>query len=89
MNLTKDNANRITRIDNGSLVEIPKGVFSKGDMLILFNNSDSFITLESKIEKTYQSATKWTRTMIEWPPRAIVNVIFVDDNLVVASVGIT
>lgn len=88
MNLTKDNANRITRIDNGSLVEIPTGVFSKGDMLILFNNSDAFITLESKIEKTYQSGTKWIKTMIEWPPRAIVNVIFVDDDLVVASVGI-
>jgi hypothetical protein len=87
--LTKENANKITRIDNGSLVEIPKGVFSKGDMLILFNNSDAFITLESRIEKTYTSGTKWTRTMIEWPPRAIINVIFVDDDLVVASVGIT
>jgi ABC-type metal ion transport system substrate-binding protein len=89
ISLTKDQANKITRIDNGDVVTIPAGVFAKGDMLILFNNSDGFITLESKIEKTYQSATKWTRTMIEWPPRAIVNVIFVDDDLVVASVGIT
>jgi len=89
ISLTKDQANKITRIDNGDVVTIPAGVFAKGDMLILFNNSDGFITLESKIEKTYQSATKWTRKMIEWPPRAIVNVIFVDDDLVVASVGIT
>lgn len=87
--LTKENANRITRIDNGNVVVIPKGVFSQGDMLILFNNSDGFITLESKIEKTYQSGTKWTRTLIEWPPRAVINVIFVDDDLAVASVGIT
>lgn len=89
MNLTKDNANRITRVDNGSVVVIPSGVFTQGDMLIMFNNSDAFITLESKIEKTYQSGTKWARTLIEWPPRSVVNVIFVDDDLVVASVGIT
>lgn len=89
MNLTKDNANRITRVDNGSVVVIPSGVFTQGDMLIMFNNSDAFITLESKIEKTYQSGTKWVKTIIEWPPRSVVNVIFVDDDLVVASVGIT
>ena len=46
------------------------------------------ISLESKIEKTYQSGTKWVKTIIEWPPRSVVNVIFVDDDLVVASVGI-
>ena len=87
--LTKENANKITRIDNGSLVEIPKGVFVKGDMLILFNNSDAVITLDSKIEKTYSSGSKWTNAVIQWPPRGIVNVIFVNDDLVVTSVGAT
>jgi hypothetical protein len=87
--LKKEQANRITRIDNGSVVIIPKNVFIEGDMLILFNNSDAFITLESKIEKTYQSGTKKTKLMIEWPPRTILNVIFVSDDIVVTSVGIT
>ena len=87
--LTKDNANRITKVDNGNVVVIPNGVFTQGDMLILFNNSDSFITLESKVERTYKSGTSWTRKIVEWPPRTIVNVIFVENDLVVISVGIT
>lgn len=88
MDLTKDNANKITCINQSSVVCIPQGVFSKGDMLMLFNNSDNFITLESRVEKTYRSGQKSPRTMIEWPPRTIVNVVFVDDNLAVVGVGV-
>ena len=33
--------------------------------------------------------TSWTRKIVEWPPRTIVNVIFVENDLVVISVGIT
>lgn len=84
--LTKEQANKITRIDNGDVVTIPAGVFAKGDMLILFNNSDNFITLESKVENSYVSGSKTPRTCIEWPCRAIINAIFVDDNLLVVGV---
>jgi len=86
MDLTKDNANKITCINQSSVVRISQGIFSKGDMLMLFNNSDNFITLESRVEKTYRSGQKTPRTMIEWPPRTIVNVVFVDDNIAVVGV---
>ena len=86
--LTKEQANKITRIDNGDVVTIPAGVFAKGDMLILFNNSDETIKLESKIKVTYRSGSKEPRTVLNWPPRAIINLIFVDDDLLVSCLEV-
>ena len=86
--LTKEQANKITRIDNGDVVTIPSEVFAKGDMLILFNNSDETIKLESKIKVTYRSGSKEPRTVLNWPPRAIINLIFVDDDLLVSCLEV-
>ena len=89
MDLTKDNANKITCVNQSKLVSIPEGVFSQGDMLMLFNNSDDFICLESKVQKTYRSGQKAPKTMIEWPPRSLVNVVFVTADLAVVTVELT
>ena len=89
MDLTKDNANKITCVNQSKVVTVPEGVFSQGDMLMLFNNSDDFITLESKVQKTYRSGQKTPKTMIEWPPRTLVNVVFVSADLAVVTVELT
>lgn len=88
MDLTKDNANKITCINESKVVSIPAAIFSQGDMLMMFNNSDEFITLESQHIKTYISGRRQTQTMIEWPPRALVNVVFIQDDLAVVKVEI-
>ena len=88
MDLSKNNANKITCINESSVVSIPEGVFSQGDMLMLFNNSDNFIALESKVQKTYKSGQNNLRTVIEWPPRTLVNVVFVAADLAVVTVEI-
>jgi hypothetical protein len=84
--LSKDNANKITTISKSQVVVLPSNVFNQGDMLMMFNNSDNFICLESKVENTYISGRKEKRTMIEWPPRSLLNVVFVESNLAVAKV---
>lgn len=89
MDLTKDNANKITCINQSKVVTLPEGVFSQGDMLMLFNNSDDFICLESRVEKTYQSGQRTLKTMIGWPPRSLMNVVFVDADLAVVTVELT
>jgi hypothetical protein len=87
--LTKDHANRVTCINNGSVVYLPANVFAQGEMLMLFNNSDNFITLQSHVEKTYQSGRKLPKPVFEWPPRTLVNVIFIANDLAVVSVEIS
>lgn len=86
MDLTKNNANKITCVNESKLVNIPASEFKQGDMLMMFNNSDDFITLESQHIKTYVSGSKQPRTVIEWPPRTLVNVVFLQDDLVVVKV---
>ena len=88
MRLTKDNANKITKIDYSPVVVIPAGEFSQGDALILFNNSDNFICIKSEVENTYRSASPKTRKMFEFPPRALVNAVFIDSDILVITVGV-
>ena len=86
MDLNRNNANKITCINQSKVVSILANEFSQGDMLMLFNNSDDFITLESHHIPTYLSGRKHPKTMIEWPPRTLVNVVFIKDDLVVVKV---
>jgi hypothetical protein len=85
--LTKEHANKLIKIENSSVVVIPTEEFTMGHALILFNNSDSYISLESKIEKSYQSCRAGKKQFFEWPPRALINILFVDDDELVVSVG--
>ena len=86
MNLTVENANKITCINESKVVSIPAGEFKQGDMLMMFNNSNDFITLESKHIKTYVSGRQMPQTIVEWPPRTLVNVVFIQDDLAVVKV---
>ena len=88
MDLNRNNANKITCINQSKVVSILANEFSQGDMLMLFNNSDDFITLESQHIKTYVSGHKEPRTVIEWPPRTLVNVVFIQDDLIVVKVEV-
>jgi hypothetical protein len=86
MDLTKDNANKITCVNNSRVVKVSANVFAQGDMLMLFNNSDEIITLESSVDKTFRSGSITPILKLDWPPRAIVNVVFIQDNLAVVTV---
>ena len=86
MDLTKNNANKITCINDSKVVRIPANVFAQGDMLMLFNNSDDAITLESFVAKTFRSGNRTPVFSLDWPPRALVNVVFIQDNLAVVTV---
>jgi hypothetical protein len=55
-------------------------------MLMMFNNSDEIITLESSVDKTFRSGSITPILKLDWPPRAIVNVVFIQDNLAVVTV---
>lgn len=73
------------KIDNYKVVEIPAGTFSTGDVVVLFNNSNEFMTIESKVENTYVSARTKQRTMIEFPPKALANLLMIDEQTAVLS----
>ena len=85
--LSKTDANKIVKVDQGGVVTLPSNVFSKGDALIIFNNTDEFISIQSLVENSYRSSRAKKRAFIEFPPRSLANAIFIDDDIVVISVG--
>ena len=85
--LSKTDANKIVKVDQGGVVTLPSNVFSKGDALIIFNNTDEFISIHSLVENSYRSSRAKKRAFIEFPPRALANAIFIDDDIVGISVG--
>ena len=85
--LSKTDANKIVKVDQGGVVTLPSNVFSKGDALIIFNNTDEFISIHSLVENSYRSSRAKKRAFIEFPPRALANAIFIGDDIVVISVG--
>ena len=88
MRLQKEHANRIVNIEHSSVVVIPAGEFLQGDMLIVFNNRDDFGTIQSEVPNSYRSGSPHKATMIEFPPRCIVNAVFIDAETVVFMRGL-
>lgn len=59
-----------------------------GDIFVMFNNTDKFTTLESKVKCTYRSSMPKHKTHWEIPPKALINIVFVADNIAVMTVGV-
>ncbi len=86
--LAREHLGKIVRFDDLTVVTLPENVFKQGDILVLFNNADQFTTIESKIPQTYRSADKKPKSHLEFPPRSLVNIIFVADDIAVLTVGL-
>lgn len=85
--LTRDHLGQIIRLDALKVVCLPDGEFRQGDILVMFNNTSEFTTLESKVQVTYRSAMPKSKTHLEIPPKALINIVFVADNIAVMTVG--
>lgn len=85
--LSREHLGKIVRFDSLTVVTLPEQEFKQGDILVLFNNTDKFTTLESKIANTYRSAAPKSKNFWEIPPRALINIVFVDDDIALLTVG--
>jgi hypothetical protein len=83
--LSKGEVGKILRIDTAGVITIPSGVFSQGDVIVMFNNTDKSSTIHSLVDHTYRGAFRQPRLFIEFPPRGLANILFVDDTIVVIS----
>jgi hypothetical protein len=88
MILQKEHANKVVSIENSSVVTIPAEEFSQGDVLILFNNKDEAGTIQCEVPNSYRSGYPRKATMIEFPPRCMLNAVFIDSKTVVFTRGI-
>lgn len=88
LNLSREHLGKIVRLDTLTIIELPSGVFKQGEMLMCFNNSNNFTTLISHVKCSYRSAMSNHKTHFEVPPRALFSLIFVDDDIVVYTVGL-
>jgi len=87
MKLLKEHANKIVNIEHSPVVVIPAGEFSQGDALILFNNREEFGTIQCEVPNSYRSGCKVKSTVIEFPPRCMMNAVFIDADTVVFMRG--
>jgi len=88
LTLNREHLGKIIRLDVQTVITLPKDVFREGDILVLFNNTGLFTTLESQIEHAYRSSQPMHKSHFEVAPRALVNLVFVADNTVVFTVGV-
>ena len=87
MNLAREHLGKIIRLDVLTVVTLPANVFKQGEILVLFNNTDKFTTLESKVANNYRSAMPKNNNFFEIPPRALINIVFVADDIAVLTIG--
>jgi len=88
MNLAREHLGKIIRLDVLTVVTLPDNVFKQGEILVLFNNTDKFTTLESKVTNNYRSAISNNKNFFEIPPRALINIVFVSDDTAILTVGL-
>ena len=88
MNLAREHLGKIIRLDVLTVVTLPDNVFKQGEILVLFNNTDKFTTLESKVTNNYRSAIGINKNFFEIPPRALINIVFVSDDTAILTVGL-
>ena len=88
MNLAREHLGKIIRLDVLTVVTLPDNVFKQGEILVLFNNTDKFTTLESKVANNYRSAIGINKNFFEIPPRALINIVFVSDDTAILTVGL-
>jgi len=87
MNLAREHLGKIIRLDVLTVVTLPDNVFKQGEILVLFNNTGEFTTLESKVTNNYRSAMPKHKNFFEIPPRGLINIVFVADDIAVLTVG--
>ena len=86
-NLTEQDANKVVNLKDVSVLAVPEKAPS-GTVFIVFNNSDKFASIQRKTGTTYISSSNIKKTHIEFPPRCLANVLFIDEDTVVVSRGL-
>jgi hypothetical protein len=86
--LSREHLGKIVRLDELTVVTLPENVFKQGDILVMFNNTDKFTTIESKMAQTYRSGMPKVKSHLEFPPRCLINVVFVADEIAVFTFGV-
>jgi len=82
--LKQEDANKVFKLETSAGIVIPEG-FPVGSVFIIFNNTDSFTTIESKVPTTYIAARLKPRTHISFHPHGLVNILMVDEQTAVIS----
>jgi|688.fasta_scaffold193251_5 hypothetical protein len=86
--LSREHLGKIVRFDELTVVTLPESVFKQGDILVMFNNTDKFTTIESKMAQTYRSGMPKVKSHLEFPPRCLINVVFVADEIAIFTYGV-
>jgi len=76
-------------VSTNSNITVPASVFSAGQVISIFNNSSSSITITTSAVTTYKAGTDTIVTSLTLSARGIANILFVTSSLVLASGNLT
>lgn len=88
MVLKKEHVNKVINIVDCSMIFIEENEFTEGDVLILFNNSEKYATIQCDVTNTYRSGFSKKMKFIEFSPRCLMNAVFINNDTVVFAGGI-
>jgi hypothetical protein len=72
-------------VGSGGSIEIPNSVFSNGDVVTLYNNTASGITITCTITTAYISGTDTDKATITLASRGVASILFVSGTACVVS----
>lgn len=85
MRLVREHLGKVLKLNSYQDLELEPGIFNGGDIVILFNNTDKDIKIHSSITNSFVSSINQRKILIDLPPKALANFMFIDTETVVFS----
>jgi hypothetical protein len=79
----------LIEVDTSGAIVIPDATFSTGDVVLIFNNTSSDITLTCSITTAFIGGTNVNSSTITLATRGICNVLFISDTVCVVTGNVT
>lgn len=76
---------KYVQIGSGGQVNIPDGVFSEGDAVSLFNNTNAAVTVNCAITTAYIAGTDADKANVSLATRGVATVLFISNTVCVIS----
>lgn len=76
---------KVVGVGAGGSITIPNSTFASGDVILIFNNTSSSITLTCSIATAYVAGSDATKTSITVSPRGVANILFVSGTVCVVT----
>jgi hypothetical protein len=83
--LTTSDVGKYVQVGSGGSITIPNTTFSEGDIVSIFNNTSSSVTITCNISTAYIAGTNDDKSSVSLATRGVVTVLFISSTVCVLS----